>query len=690
MTLKDGFIKKIYFFKVITLISPIIIILGIEVFLYLIGVKNTYEREDPFYGFQKIYTLFEMNPDKTKYVTRKSKLEWFNEQEFSIHKPENEVRIFCFGGSVTYGRPYTALTAFPNWLQLYLQSLDPTKHYKVINVGGVSYASYRIVNLMKEMVHYQPNVFIIYTGNNEFLENITYSNIKHEPRLVTNTRIYLNKLRIYSLMRSAWLSLKEKKNDKALQGKSQISSQVDAMLDQSFGLNRYHRDEKRGKAVLDYFQFNLEEMNNISQKYGIDKIFIVPPSNEKDFSPFKSEFCQDLTDAQLIEFKNNYNAGIRNLDSMRYEIALEKLLQAEKVDSCYADVSYRLGKCLFGMKKYNEAKNEFVKAQLLDVAPLRSTSKIQQIVRKVGQKYKIPTLELVRILRQKNFRELGHSILGKETFLDHVHPTMDTNQFIAMELANLMVDNHIIVPKKRMQDIDQRQIHNRVTEKIDSSYFAIRDLNLAKVLDWSGKTEESAPFIKRAAKSLPENPEAQYALGLLYQRQGNIEKAAQLYQKVIKLDPTFADAYNALGRIYEMQNNLNDALTFFRMAIKYRPRFDEAYYNLGETNYKKGDLQKAIAAYKTVIEINPYHFQALNDLGATLMEINNFNEAIPAFESLLQIEPKYYKACNNLGLIYFRQNNFYKSRAMFEKALQIKPDDEFSLYWLKQVKGKLK
>ncbi|MBN2410190.1 tetratricopeptide repeat protein [candidate division KSB1 bacterium] len=623
------------------------------------------------------------------YVTRKSKLRWFNDQKFSVRKAENEFRIFCFGGSVTFGRPYTALTAFPNWLQLNLQALDSTKHYKVINVGGVSYASYRIVNLMKEMVRYQPDVFIVYSGNNEFLENITYSNIKNEPRLITDIRIQLNKLRIYSLMRSGWLSLKQKKNNKTIQRESQISSEVNAMLDQSFGLNRYHRDVKRKKAVLNYFQFNLDEMINIAKRHGIEIIFIVPPSNEKDFSPFKSEYCQNLNSAQLIKFENNYKAGLSNLDSMRYKVAFEKLRAAEKVDSCYADLLYRKGQCLFRMKKYEEAKIVFAKAQEFDVAPLRATNKIRQIIRQIGKKYKIPTLDLARILRQKNHQEHGYPILGKETFLDHVHPTIKTNQFIANELTKMMLNYKIIEPEKNWEEINHQQLYESVIEQIDSSYFAMRDLNLAKVLDWSGKTDESAAFIKRAAKSLPNNPEAQYALGLLYQRQKNNEKAAQIYRKVLKLDSTFADAYNALGRIYETNNNLDEALIFFQMAIKYKPQFDEAYYNFGDTIYKKGDLQKAIGAYKKVLQINPYHIQALNDLGATFMEINNFNEAINAFESLLQIEPKYYRAYNNLGLIYFRQNNLDKSRAMFVKALGIKPDDKFSLYWLKQVEGKL-
>ena len=35
--------------------------------------------------------------------------------------------------------------------------------------GGVSYASYRVAALMEELVRYEPDLFVIYSGHNEFL-----------------------------------------------------------------------------------------------------------------------------------------------------------------------------------------------------------------------------------------------------------------------------------------------------------------------------------------------------------------------------------------------------------------------------------------------------------------------------------------------------------------------------------------
>ena len=48
----------------------------------------------------------------------------------------------------------------------------------MINCGGVSYASYRLGPILDEVLGYEPDLIMLYTGHNEFLEARTY------PRLI--------------------------------------------------------------------------------------------------------------------------------------------------------------------------------------------------------------------------------------------------------------------------------------------------------------------------------------------------------------------------------------------------------------------------------------------------------------------------------------------------------------------------
>lgn len=673
---------------------PFLTIFLFESILNITGYKSAYEKEDPFLGFQGVYPVYELkspagSDEVQKYVTRKSKLSYFNYQEFPAEIKPDAFRIFSFGGSTTYGRPYTGETAFPRWLEINLQALDSTKDYEVINVGGISYASYRIVNLMEEMVRYKPDIFIVYTGHNEFLEDRTYAKFKEEPFLVTWFRGNLNRLKTYSLLRTLWLRVKEKERIRA-ENKFKMTGEVKAILDQSFGLNWYHRDLERNKAIILHFRLNSEKMIDIAQYHDIPIIFIVPPSNEKDFAPFKSEFDQELESAEKTVWEGNYRAGLNYLKNARYAEALVAFKAAAHIDSMHAELRYRIGECFYGLGQYQAAKTAFVMARDLDVVPLRATSQIQSIVREVCSQRGVPLLDLVQILEKRNRQLYGYTILGDETFLDHDHLTIETHQLVSELLVKLMSENGMVKATRAWDEIPRDSLYNSSMASIDSSYYGQLELNLAKVLGWAGKIDEAAPFIERAARSLPNNPDAQHGLGLLYIMQDKFEEAREVFHRALDIDSTYAAAYNSLGTIYDRYDDLDQALYYYYQAVKYNPSNDEAYFNIGGILYEKGQILEAINAYIKAVDSNPRHIYALNDLGATYMELNNTVKAVEAFERIISIEPKYHYAYNNLGMIYFKEEDYLKSRQMFQRSLEVKPGNEFALHWMSILNSQAK
>ena len=322
--------NKRLLFKLVTLLGmPILTLLVAELFLSLLDYRTTYDQEDPFLGFRSVSPLFETKrsvdaPNARVYATRQSKLAWFNHQEFTVNKPDDGYRIFSFGGSTTFGRPYEYDTAFSNWLQILLGSSDPSTSYEVVNVGGVSYASYRVINLMREMFSYEPDLFIVYTGHNEFLEERTYSDILEEPPAVTRLRTHLHRLRSYSLARTLWLRVEGQRREQADQ-RFQMSGEVTAILDQTFGLQHYQRDPEKRKAIESHFRFNLEKMVDMAEDHRVRLIFVVPPSNERDFSPFKSQSCRSLTGHRRAQWYEFYDEGRSRLDQGDYGPALDAL-----------------------------------------------------------------------------------------------------------------------------------------------------------------------------------------------------------------------------------------------------------------------------------------------------------------------------------------------------------------------------
>ena len=87
----------------------------VEVILLAAGVVPLYERTDPYVGFSGYAPLFTQRTpsgEEPYFETAHNKLLWFNLQRFPAGKAEGVTRIFCIGGSTTYGRPYDDRTSF--------------------------------------------------------------------------------------------------------------------------------------------------------------------------------------------------------------------------------------------------------------------------------------------------------------------------------------------------------------------------------------------------------------------------------------------------------------------------------------------------------------------------------------------------------------------------------------------------
>ncbi len=153
--------------------TAMLLALGVvEGFLALVGVRPESYLPDAYVGFEGYTPLFEEWTDEEGKLwmrTVPSRRMFFNDQRFSKVKPASGLRVFTLGGSTTYGRPYRDPTSFTGWMRSLVSKASPEAPVEIINAGGISYASYRVARLMEELLAYQPDVFVIYTGHNEFL-----------------------------------------------------------------------------------------------------------------------------------------------------------------------------------------------------------------------------------------------------------------------------------------------------------------------------------------------------------------------------------------------------------------------------------------------------------------------------------------------------------------------------------------
>ena len=160
--------KRSLLFRVGAIAVGVLPFLLFELTLWGCGWQGSDAVTDPYIGFTEIRPLFVVNGEGSEYEIASNRMPLFCEAKFPAVKVADEFRVFCIGGSTVQGRPFAPDTSFPKWLQLRLEKIDPTRKWTVVNCGGVSYASYRLVPIVKEVLDYEPDLIVLYTGQNEF------------------------------------------------------------------------------------------------------------------------------------------------------------------------------------------------------------------------------------------------------------------------------------------------------------------------------------------------------------------------------------------------------------------------------------------------------------------------------------------------------------------------------------------
>ena len=214
-------------------LTPLVLL---ELLFYALGWGRPDVRDDPLVSFHGIRPLFVLNDAGTHYEIPPGRQAFFRPQSFTARKSDQGYRIFCLGGSTVQGRPYATETSFTSWLRIGLQAAEPQRTWEVVNCGGVSYASYRLVPILQEVLNYEPDLIIVCTGHNEFLEDRTYGHIRDRSTTLVALQAQFAQLRSYQVLRQQYLRLQG--GDAAFQAhaRPELSEEVDAILDYQGGL----------------------------------------------------------------------------------------------------------------------------------------------------------------------------------------------------------------------------------------------------------------------------------------------------------------------------------------------------------------------------------------------------------------------------------------------------------------------
>lgn len=443
---------------------------------------------DPSAGFAA-QPLFVLSDDGSRYEIPPSRQVFFRPELFAAKKGPREFRIFCLGGSTVQGNPYGIETSFTTWLELSLAAADSRREWQVVNCGGISYASYRLAPILQELLAHQPDLFILYTGHNEFLEERSYEHFRRRPLWLTEAHRAASRSRLYNVFRSALLKLL---GDDAPAEPPRLPSEVDALLDHDGGLDKYRRDDARRQAIQADYEANLRRMIALAREAGVPVILCNPVSNLRDCPPFKSEPRAGISAAERARFAALWEEALAAPDLARWE---ERLRAALDLDDRQAAAHYHLAQCLEQQHRYAEAKEAYVRAKEEDVCPLRMLEPMHAVLRRLADQAETPLVDVRRMFEEAS----PHGLPGEMLLIDHVHPRIRGHQWIADALLDELTRGGWAQPGEGWRQ-ERDAAYRRHLAALDYAYFVRGEEHLEGLRLWT--QGRARPRLKKSGSSV--------------------------------------------------------------------------------------------------------------------------------------------------------------------------------------------
>jgi tetratricopeptide (TPR) repeat protein len=264
---------------------------------------------------------------------------------------------------------------------------------------------------------YDPDVVIVYSGNNEFLEIHAEKYASANATALTRFRDVVVQTNLYRLV------------DRAVRGAPKAPS----MADEDFSEDDLRMTQAE---VIEDIEMDADEISEIVGGYGdtIGRVAAAAGATKTPLvlmtvaSNWEWRGREDLPEDWLDEY---VPAGASSAAD-RYRQVLELL--ATKIDEAEAEERWELhfarAVAAQGLGDFELARREYRRAMNVDPHLRRALDDMADEVRRVAREHKTSLLDVIEVLGAST----EHGIVGHDEFYDYVHFTPRGNALVAAEL----------------------------------------------------------------------------------------------------------------------------------------------------------------------------------------------------------------------------------------------------------------
>jgi len=638
-------------------------------------------------------------------------------------KPPGTCRIFIFGESAALGDPEPAF-GFGRCLQVLLAERYPGTSFEVVCTAMTAINSHAILPIARECGHHQGDIWVLYMGNNEFVGPFGAATVfgpQAPPLPLIRLNVALKSTRIGQLL-SRLFSRRPRQGS---------WGGMKMFLDNQVG-----PDDPRKERVYGYFRQNLEDILRLARKSGARVVISTVADNLKDCPPFASRHSSTLSDPRLQDWQQAFTRGTNAEAGGDLAPALTNYAAAARLDSGYAELEYRAGRCCLGLSNVVEARRHFESARDCDALPFRADSRLNQIIKDTAARFAGPDLRLAdaaAVLVQKS----PGGIIGREFLFEHVHLNFEGNylvaQTVAEQVAKLLPETmtrgakpewaapELCARRLALTDWDRQRVLENVLQRLAEPPFinqldhrdqvrALRETlagirprltdeaaqqaralyqeaiaaapgdfylqaDSARLLEDTGDVAGAIRQWQQVRELIPFAPAAYYYSGKLLARQGKQEEALQALDRALEIRPDLADALDEKGQLLLKQNKAGDALALFEKAAGLRPENARLCLHRADALAMLNRRGEALGQLRAAVRLQPGYSEAHYLLGVELALDGAVREAAAEFQEVTRLNPNYPLGHLNLGIAMAKLGRTDDAIMQFRETLRLDPNN---------------
>lgn len=628
----------------------------LELILWVGGVPTVIEREDPFRGFSGLLSVYQREGDV--YRTRRAVVgSTFNDQSFLADKPANGVRMFCLGGSSSYGYPWGAEAAFLSIAGEAAAANHPELRVEAINASGISYAMHRMNIVADELLSYKPDVFVVYEGHNEFIEPAFFDALKRRSPSRNRLEYLVAHSRVFSSM---WF-LRERLESR----RPSVPKEVNAVVERD--QTRTFSREEKGVIVAE-FRWRLERLVTRAQAAGVKVLLATVPCNLR-WRP-EGSLMGGLSDKNRLNWEGAFFSGKNKLNAHDFAGACMNLELAVRLAPGHAETQYLLGQAYEGVSRWDDARLAYQRACDADAKPIRRLSGVNEVIRAVAREHDALLVDVDKIFEERS----EHGLVGFNLIEDYVHPTREGHELIAWHMWEAMEQAGWFkrgAPAQRV--VFDRLVAER-RKKLSGTENATWIRNQAFILQNQGRIREAMEKYRECLAKAPEDQAALQNFGGLLDETGRSAEAVEVLERLVAINSRNFVACNNLGNALLHVDKVTEAIRSYEQALQIQPDYAQGHANLGSALTRAGKLPEAIGHIEQALRIEPNSALAHNYFGLALLQGGKVPEAIGHFEQALRIQPASDEVHFNLARALAATGRLPEAIGHLEQALKIRPN----------------